>query len=64
MQASPIFTVSKTSHELFMNEEYSLKGKFLKLVHMSMAHFTVATELRLISASKYSLDDNERRGCP
>ena len=26
-----------------------------------MAHFTVATELRLISSSKYSLDEEERR---
>jgi hypothetical protein len=32
-----------------------------RVVHISMAYFTIATELRLISASKYALNDDERK---
>ena len=36
-------------------------GKAFRAIHTSMAYFTVATELRLISASKYALDDDVRK---
>lgn len=44
-----------------MEKEFSLIGKAFRAIHTSMAYFTVATELRLISASKYALDDDVRK---
>jgi len=58
MQASPLPLTSKNSATSFIDYEFSLKGKSFKVVYLAMAHFTVATELRLISASKYSLDED------
>jgi len=47
-----------------MSGEISSRGKMYKILHMAMAHFTVATELRLISGNKYSLDEDQRKLSP
>lgn len=61
MQATPLSISLQPSHAQFMKEELAAKGKLFKVIYLSMAHFTVATELRLISANKYALDEEERK---
>jgi hypothetical protein len=64
MQAFPLPLAPKSTANSMMEYEFSLKGKCFKVVYLAMAHFTVATELRLIAASKYSLDEDERKMSP
>lgn len=44
-----------------MEKEFSTIGKTFRAIHTAMSFFTVATELRLISAAKYALDDSIRK---
>ena len=48
MQVSPI-PVKKLQEKLNLNEELTLVKKIYKAIFMSIAHFTMATELRLIA---------------
>lgn len=43
MQAAPIDINTKPNHSEYMAGEISSKGKMYKIIHMAMAHFTVAT---------------------
>jgi hypothetical protein len=61
MQAAPLLITTQPNLQEFMAKELSSRGKLFRVVHIAMAHFTVATELRLISASKYALDENQRK---
>ena len=64
MQASAMPINLKPNHKEFMEKEFSNVGKIFRIIHTSMSYFTVATELRLISASKYALDEGERKSSP
>jgi hypothetical protein len=61
MQATVMPINLKPNSKEFMEKEFSLIGKTFRAIHTSMAFFTVATELRLISAAKYALDDDVRK---
>ena len=43
MQASPTEINTKPNYSEFMSSEISNKGKIYKIIHLAMAHFTVAT---------------------
>jgi|JI6StandDraft_1071083.scaffolds.fasta_scaffold117178_1 hypothetical protein len=58
MQASPQQMNLHPSPQEFLSSELSLTGKLFKVVYLSMAHFTVATELRFISVNKYALNED------
>jgi hypothetical protein len=60
MQVSPIL-VRKMQERLNINEELSLLKKIYKAIYVSIAHFTMATELRLIANEKHGIDSNIRR---
>lgn len=49
MQVSPI-SIKRLQEKLNLNEELSLVRKIYKAIFMSIAHFTMATELRLIAS--------------
>jgi hypothetical protein len=53
MQVSPI-SIKKMQERLNINEELTLLKKIYKAIYVSIGHFTMATELRLIA--------NERHG--
>lgn len=58
MQAEVMELKLKPNQKEFLEKEFSITGKMFRVVHISMAFFTIATELRLIAASKYALNDD------
>jgi hypothetical protein len=60
MQVSPI-SIKKMQDKLNINEELSLLKKIYKAIYVSIGHFTMATELRLIANEKHGIDSNIRR---
>ena len=61
MQASPLPLTQQLSSSEYLLEQLARSGKLFKVIYLAIAHFTVATELRLISHHKYSLDEDERK---
>ena len=55
MQVSPL-SLKKVQEKLDLQIELTLLKKIYKAIYISIAHFTIATELRLLANEKYGVE--------
>lgn len=60
MQVSPVL-VRKMQEKLDLSLEITMTKKIYKAIYISIAHFTMATELRLIANEKHGVESNFRK---
>jgi hypothetical protein len=60
MQIGPI-ALQKVQQRLDIALELTLLNKVYKAIYISIAHFTMATELRLIASDRYGIDSAYRK---